>query len=197
MMQRLTPSSTRSMKPTNNTLMIRHAARRSSNTKKPSKSCSRGLGRCKTTGGTRLRRTCSLLPTWKTLSFFMQACVLSMGPKLLVQFQSAPVVNTYHQVQGKISNLEVLRKCGLPSIKILIIKAQLRWTGYVVQMPDSHIPKMLLFRQLKERQRGLVRPLLCYKDMLTTNLKSCNTDAATWEDIAADREDGGTKSPKA
>ena len=55
-------------------------------------------------------------------------------------------------------------------------------------MPDSRIPKMLLYGQLKEGQRGLGRPLLRFKDTLKANLRNCNTDAANWEDTAADRE---------
>ena len=90
--------------------------------------------------------------------------------------------------QDKVSNLEVLQKCGLPSVESLIIKAQLRWAGHVVRMPDSRIPKMLLYGQLKEGQRGLGRPLLRFRDTLKANLRSCSIDAANWEDEAADRE---------
>lgn len=68
-------------------LMIRLAARRSSDSNKPSKSCSRGLGRWKTTGGIRLRKIFSLLLTWRTLGLSMQTCVVSTGPKPLAQFQ--------------------------------------------------------------------------------------------------------------
>lgn len=56
--------------------------------------------------------------------------------------------------QAKVSNLEVLQKCGLPSVESLIMKTQLQWAGQVVQMPDGRIPKLLLYRQLKERERG-------------------------------------------
>ena len=70
----------------------------------------------------------------------------------------------------------------------LIIKAQLRWAGHFVRMPDSHIPKMLLYGQLKEGQRGLGRPLLRFRDSLKANLRSFNIDADIWEDTAADRE---------
>lgn len=90
--------------------------------------------------------------------------------------------------QDKVSNLEVLQKCGLPSVESLIIKAQLRWAGHVVRMPDSRIPKMLLYGQLKEGQRGLGRPLLRFRDSLKANLRSCKIDAENWEDTAADRE---------
>lgn len=92
MMLRLTIYLRSSMKPTYSTLTRGLAARRNSNTNKPSKSCSRGLARWKS-GGTRLRKISSLLQPWRTLDLFLQACVLSMGPKPLAQFQSAPLTS--------------------------------------------------------------------------------------------------------
>lgn len=68
--------------------------------------------------------------------------------------------------RDKVSKLEVLQKCGLPSLESLIMRAQHQWAGHVVRMPDSCMPKLLLYRQLKERECGLGRPLLRYKDKL-------------------------------
>ena len=45
--------------------------------------------------------------------------------------------------QDRVSNLQVLEKCGLPSIECLIIKCHLRWTEHIVRMEDDRIPKML------------------------------------------------------
>lgn len=68
------------------------------------------------------------------------------------------------------------------------MKTQLQWAGHVVRMPVSRIPKLLLYRQLKERERGLGRPLLRYKNKLKANLKSCNTEEEAWENMAVHRE---------
>ena len=54
-------------------------------------------------------------------------------------------------------------------------------------MEDSRIPKMLLYGQLKEGQRNQGRPFKRYKDTLKANLRSCNIDVASWEDIAHDK----------
>ena len=43
--------------------------------------------------------------------------------------------------QDRVSNLQVLENCGLPSIECLIIKCQLRLTGHIVRMEDDRIPK--------------------------------------------------------
>lgn len=55
-------------------------------------------------------------------------------------------------------------------------------------MPNSRIPKLLLYRQLKEGQRGLGRPLLRFKDKLKVDLRSRNIEEEAWENIAAGRE---------
>ena len=89
--------------------------------------------------------------------------------------------------QDRVSNLQVLEKSGLPSIESLLIQRQLRWTGHVVRMSDSRIPKMLLYGQLKEGHRDLGRPHKRFKDTLKTNLKVCDIDIASWESEALGR----------
>ncbi|ROT82725.1 putative RNA-directed DNA polymerase from mobile element jockey-like [Penaeus vannamei] len=89
--------------------------------------------------------------------------------------------------QDRVSNLQILEKCDLPSIECLIIKCQLRWTGHVIRMEDSRIPKMLLYGQLKEGHRDQGRPFKMYKDTLKVNLKRCNFDVNSWEATASDR----------
>ena len=89
--------------------------------------------------------------------------------------------------QDRVSNLQVLEKCGLPSIECLIIKCQLRWTGHIVRMEDDRIQKMLLYGQMKEGHRDQGRPFKRYKDTLKANLKSCNIDVNSWEATAHDR----------
>ncbi|XP_078593825.1 uncharacterized protein LOC144871797 [Branchiostoma floridae x Branchiostoma japonicum] len=91
--------------------------------------------------------------------------------------------------QDRVSNLQVLKKCGLPSIECLIVKCQLRWTGHVVRMEDSRIPKMLLYGQLKQGHRNQGRPFKRYRDTLKANLKSCNINTNSWEETAHDRTD--------
>ena len=86
-----------------------------------------------------------------------------------------------HQVAGQSVQLQVLEKCGLPSIDCLIIKCQLRWTAHIVRMEDDRIPKMLLYGQLREGHRDQGRPFKRYKDTLKANLKSGNTDVYSWE----------------
>ena len=41
----------------------------------------------------------------------------------------------------KVSNQDVLRRANLPGVEALITKAQLRWSGHVMRMEDSRLPK--------------------------------------------------------
>ena len=60
--------------------------------------------------------------------------------------------------QEKIPDTEVLTLAGLPSIPTILMKAQLRWAGHVARMPDSRIPKKLLFGELQAGKRSLGAP---------------------------------------
>ena len=73
--------------------------------------------------------------------------------------------------QEKIPDTEVLALAGLPSIPTILMKAQLRWAGHVARMPDSRIPKKLLFGELQSGKRSLGAPKKRYKDTLKVSLR--------------------------
>ena len=50
--------------------------------------------------------------------------------------------------QDRVTNQEVLERTGSTSIEPMLQKAQLRWTGHVVRMSDSRIPRQLLYGEL-------------------------------------------------
>ncbi|KAI8481584.1 hypothetical protein Bbelb_406840 [Branchiostoma belcheri] len=52
--------------------------------------------------------------------------------------------------QDRISNVEVLRRAGMPAMEAMITRSQLRWTGHVIRMPEERLPRHLLFSELKE-----------------------------------------------
>lgn len=56
--------------------------------------------------------------------------------------------------RDKIPDMEVLAKSDIPSVYTLLRKAQVRWAGHLVWMPDSRLPKMLFYGELAEGKRS-------------------------------------------
>ena len=52
--------------------------------------------------------------------------------------------------QDKIPDTEVLSRTELPSIHTLLKRAQIRWAGHLVRMPDTRLPKRLFYGELAE-----------------------------------------------
>ena len=89
--------------------------------------------------------------------------------------------------QDKIPDTEVLSRTELPSIHTLLKRAQIRWAGHLVRMPDTRLPKRLFYGELAEGKRSQGGQKKRYKDTLKTSLKCFNIDPGTWETVALDR----------
>ena len=50
----------------------------------------------------------------------------------------------------KISNDKVLKRAGLPSLKVILIQMNLQWLGHVERMDHERLSRQLLYSQLKE-----------------------------------------------
>ena len=85
------------------------------------------------------------------------------------------------------TNTSVLAEADSCSIEALIMRSQLRWTGHCVRMPDSRLPKQILFGQLDQgtRPRGGQRKR--YKDTLKHYLKKGHVDPTSLEKLCSDR----------
>ena len=82
--------------------------------------------------------------------------------------------------QDKVPDTEVLTQAELPSIFSLLGKAQLRWAGHLVRMPDSRLPKKLLYGELATGKRNHGGQKKRFKDSLKASLKNSNIDPETW-----------------
>jgi len=89
--------------------------------------------------------------------------------------------------QDKIPDSEVLRRASTPSIHTLLQKAQLRWAGHVVRMPDSRLPKQLLYGELSKGKCSVGGQKKRYKDSLKVSVKSFGICDNTWESLAKNR----------
>ena len=92
------------------------------------------------------------------------------------------------QWTDKISNIEVLRRAGMPSVEALITKMQLRWTGHVIRMEEENLPKILLYGEFMEGRRNVGRQKLRYKDVIKRHISNAELNMETWEDLAKERQ---------
>lgn len=89
--------------------------------------------------------------------------------------------------QDKIPDTEVLERTGLPSIYTMLQKTQVRWAGHVVRMPDSRLPKQLLYGELCQGKRSVGGQKKRFKDSLKASLKNLGFELNSWESLALDR----------
>ena len=75
----------------------------------------------------------------------------------------------------------------IPGVEVLIIKAQLRWTGHVLRMEDSRLPNQIFCSELAGSTRRQGGQTKRYKDSLKYSLRACDIPVKGWEHLAADR----------
>ena len=82
-----------------------------------------------------------------------------------------------------IPDTEVLESACILSIEALICK----WSGHLVRMNDSRIPKQLFYGELTTGKRKAGKPILRYKDNMKSYMTKCNIPPDEWESLATDR----------
>ncbi len=85
------------------------------------------------------------------------------------------------------TNISILEEANMTSITTTVMQYQLRWTGHVMRMPNTHLPKQILYSQLKEGSRATGGQKKRYKDNIKANLKKFHITSSNWEHIALDR----------
>ena len=86
-----------------------------------------------------------------------------------------------------VTNQEVLHHSSMPGVEVLIMKAQLRWTGHVMRMEDNRLPRQIFCSELAcgtRRQDGQTKR---YKDSLKNSQRACDIPIKAWDHLAADR----------
>ena len=90
--------------------------------------------------------------------------------------------------QSSIPDTAVLEKAQCPNIESLIVSSQMRWTGHIVRMEDTRLPKQIFYGQLVNAKRPRHKPRKRFKDCLKYNLKELNIDDGVWEETALIRD---------
>ncbi len=85
------------------------------------------------------------------------------------------------------TNISILEEANMTSITTTVMQYQLRWTGHVIRMPNTRLPKQILYSQLKEGSRATGGQKKRYKDNIKANLKKFHITSSNWEHIALDR----------
>ena len=89
--------------------------------------------------------------------------------------------------QDRVSNQEVLERASTISMETMVLKAQLHWTGHVIGMDESRIPRQLFYGELSQGRCNQGWPKKRYKDNLKSNLKWAGIQPKELETAAANR----------
>ena len=89
--------------------------------------------------------------------------------------------------QDKVTNLQVLDRANAVSIEVLLLKAQLRWTGHVIRMDASRMPRQILYGELVRGSTKKSRSKKRYKDCIKETLKQCSLPPGDLETDVQDR----------
>ena len=89
--------------------------------------------------------------------------------------------------QDRVSYVDILKRTAMVSAECLLLRNGLRWTGHVLRMPDSRLPKQVLYGQLTEGNRNIGRPKLRFKDHIKHSMKIFNLNPVNLESVAASR----------
>ena len=86
-----------------------------------------------------------------------------------------------------VTNQEVLHHSSMPGVEVLIMMAQLRvrWTGHMMRMEDSRLPKQIFCSELARSTRRQGGQTKRYKDSLKNSLCACDIPVKGWEHLAA------------
>ena len=70
-------------------------------------------------------------------------------------------------------NVEILASCHTFSVESQVKTKRLRWFGHLCRMPDTRLPKKVLYGQVKGRV-VVGRPRKIWNDVLLTDTQSLN-----------------------
>ena len=86
-----------------------------------------------------------------------------------------------------VPDTEVLDRASLSSVEAMVMRQQLRWSGHVVRLEDSRLPKQALYGEMRHGKRLQSKPKKRYKDCLKETLKKTCINLESWEECAIDR----------
>ena len=89
--------------------------------------------------------------------------------------------------KDKVTHSVILHRTQSTTIESILTKQHLRWLGHTIRMPESRLPRQLLYGQLAEGTRSAGGQRKRFKDHSKALLKKCNIQPASLERLADDR----------
>ena len=89
--------------------------------------------------------------------------------------------------EDRVTNNEVFRRSEMKSIEADILLHQLRWTGHMERMPDTRLPRQILYGELEEGTRPRGGPKRRYKDQLRRTFAKFSIEEKSWTVTARNR----------
>ena len=84
----------------------------------------------------------------------------------------------------KVTNKEIHKRTGLPSMEDLLIRKNLRWTGHLRKMSPDRLSKQILYSQMSSGHRKSGR----FKDTIKRNLKLRDIKTDSWTLLSRHRD---------
>ena len=108
-----------------------------------------------------------------------------------------PLVSNHIRWQDKIPDLEFVERARIPSIHTLPKKPHVRWQCHVTRMPDSPLPKQLLYRALSWWAEVLSwgTEKICFKDCTKRPSKTWTSTPVVGSHLPRIVQLGAAKSP--
>jgi hypothetical protein len=89
--------------------------------------------------------------------------------------------------EDRVPHTGILHRARMTSVESILLRRTFRWVAHVVRMPESRLPKTVLFGELGNGVRPLGGQKKRFRDHLKRALTSCDMPPSDFEDLAADR----------
>ena len=89
--------------------------------------------------------------------------------------------------RDRVKYTNILERADISSIECIPLGRQMRWAGHVLRMPESRLPRRVLYGQLSTGTRARGGPKKRYKDQLRRTLSAFDISPQNFEAVATDR----------
>ena len=90
--------------------------------------------------------------------------------------------------RDRVPHTDILERADISTIECILLGRQMRWAGLLIrQMPESRLPRRVLYGQLSTGTRPRGGPKKRYKDQLMRTLSDFDISTQDFQAVATDR----------